>query len=43
MAGGGSGEPQTGTVGQQILALAIVVVFAGIGGFLTRLLKGYVF
>lgn len=40
---GGSGPADKGTTGENFVALLIVVIFAGVGGFLTRLLKGWKF
>ena len=40
MSGGGAADDNDASGGMKFLALLIVVLFAGVGGFLTKLLKG---
>jgi hypothetical protein len=40
MSGESSGKDK-GTTGEKFLAIFIVIIFASLGGFLTKLLKGY--
>ena len=40
MSGGAAADDNNASAGEKFLALLIVVLFAGVGGFLTKLLKG---